>query len=141
MTRATRYMLDTNILSDMVRQPQGKITQRIARAGEEAVCTSIIVASELRFGAAKRNSAKLAEQVEAILGAMDVRPLDTPADLEYARLRHYLEQAGTPIGPNDMLIAAHALATESVLVTANKNEFSRVPGLTVENWLEESPQG
>lgn len=139
MTRAARYMLDTNILSDMVRQPQGRIAQRIARVGEEAVCTSIIVASELRFGAAKRNSAKLAKQVETILGAIDVRPLDTPADLEYARLRHHLEQAGTPIGPNDMLIAAHALATESILVTANKSEFSRVPGLTVENWLEALP--
>jgi len=140
MTRAARYMLDTNILSELVRQPQGKIAQRIAEVGEEAVCTSIIVASELRFGAAKRNSAKLAEQVEAILGAIDVRPFEAPADLEYARLRHHLEQAGTPIGPNDMLIAAHALATESILVTANKNEFSRVPGLTVENWLEEIPQ-
>lgn len=139
MTRAARYMLDTNILSDMVRQPQGRIAQRIARVGEEAVCTSIIVASELRFGAAKRNLAKLAKQVETILGAIDVRPLDTPADLEYARLRHHLEQAGTPIGPNDMLIAAHALTTESILVTANKSEFSRVPGLTVENWLEALP--
>jgi tRNA(fMet)-specific endonuclease VapC len=141
MTGAARYMLDTNILSDLVRQPQGEIAQGIARVGEKAVCTSIIVASELRFGAAKRNSAKLAQQVEAILGAIDVRPFDTPADLEYAKLRRYLEQAGTPIGPNDMLIAAHALATESILVTANRSEFSRVPGLTVENWLEALPNG
>jgi tRNA(fMet)-specific endonuclease VapC len=141
MTRAAHYMLDTNILSDLVRQPQGEIAQRIARVGEQAVCTSIIVASELRFGAAKRNSARLTKQVETILGAIDVRPLDTPADLEYARLRHHLEQAGTPIGPNDMLIAAHALATESILVTANRSEFSRVPGLTVENWLEALPNG
>jgi tRNA(fMet)-specific endonuclease VapC len=141
MTGAARYMLDTNILSDLVRQPQGEIAQGIARVGEKAVCTSIIVASELRFGAAKRNSAKLAQQVEAILGAIDVRPFDTPADLEYAKLRRYLEQSGTPIGPNDMLIAAHALATESILVTANRSEFSRVPGLTVENWLEALPNG
>jgi len=139
MTGAAHYMLDTNILSGLVRQPQGEIAQRIARVGEQAVCTSIIVASELRFGAAKRNSAKLAERVEAILGAIDVRPFDTPADLEYARLRHHIEQAGTPIGPNDMLIAAHAISTDSILVTANKNEFSRVPELTVENWLETLP--
>lgn len=141
MSRTPRYLLDTNILSDLVRYPQGRIAQRIAQVGEKTVCTSMVVASELRFGAAKRNAAKLTAQVEVILAAMTVRPFDTPADREYAQLRHYLEQAGTPIGPNDMLIAAHALATESILVTANKREFSRVPGLAVENWLEALPQG
>lgn len=139
MTRASHYLLDTNILSELVRHPQGAVAQGIARVGENAVCTSIIVASELRFGAAKRNAPRLAAQVEAILSAIEVRPFDTPADHEYARLRLHLEQAGTPIGPNDMLIAAHALAIESILVTANTGEFSRVPGLTVENWLEAPP--
>jgi tRNA(fMet)-specific endonuclease VapC len=139
MTRSPHYLLDTNILSELVRHPQGAVAQGIARVGENAVCTSIIVASELRFGAAKRNAPRLAAQVEAILSAIEVRPFDTPADHEYARLRLHLEQAGTPIGPNDMLIAAHALAIESILVTANKGEFSRVPGLTVENWLEAPP--
>lgn len=131
-----RYLLDTNILSDLVRHPQGRVAARIAREGEKSVCTSMIVASELRFGAAKRNAPRLAAQVEAILAAMDVRPFDRPADREYAKLRLHLEQSGTPIGPNDMLIAAHALATECILVTANTGEFSRVPGLTVQNWLE-----
>ncbi|MDP2267410.1 MAG: type II toxin-antitoxin system VapC family toxin [Thiobacillus sp.] len=135
-----RYLLDTNILSDLVRHPQGRIAECIAQMGEKAVCTSMIVASELRFGAAKRNASKLTAQVETILAAIDVRPFDTPADREYAKLRLHLEQAGTPIGPNDMLIAAHALATESILVTANKREFSRVPGLTVEDWLEAFPK-
>jgi tRNA(fMet)-specific endonuclease VapC len=139
MTRSPHYLLDTNILSELVRHPQGAVAQGIARVGENAVCTSIIVASELRFGAAKRNAPRLAAQVEAILSAIEVRPFDTPADHEYARLRLHLEQAGTPIGPNDMLIAAHALAIESILVTANTGEFSRVPGLTVENWLEAPP--
>ncbi|MBS1147912.1 MAG: PilT protein domain protein [Proteobacteria bacterium] len=139
MTQTPHYLLDTNILSELVRHPQGAVAQAIARVGENAVCTSIIVASELRFGAAKRNAPRLAAQVEAILRAIEVRPFDTPADHEYARLRLHLEQAGTPIGPNDMLIAAHALAIESILVTANKGEFSRVPGLTVENWLEAPP--
>ena len=129
-------MLDTNILSDLVRYPQGRIAQRIAQVGEKAVCTSIVVASELRFGAAKKNTTKLTAQVEIILAAMTVRPFEPPADREYAKLRHYLEQAGIPIGPNDMLIAAHALATDAILVTANEREFARVPGLTVENWLE-----
>lgn len=89
---------------------------------------------------AKRGASILAAQVEAILAVMEVLPLDVPADREYAKLRLYLEQAGTPIGPNDMLIAAHALATDCTFVTANVGEFSRVPGLAVENWLEAMPK-
>ncbi len=135
-----RYLLDTNILSDLVQNPQGRIAACIAQEGETSVCTSMIVASELRFGAAKRNASKLTAQVEAILAAIDVRPFESPADHEYAKLRLHLERAGTPIGPNDMLIAAHALATQSILVTANTSEFFRVPGLTVENWLEALPK-
>ena len=134
------YLLDTNILSDLVRNPQGRIAACIAQVGEKSVCTSMIVAGELRFGAAKRNASKLTAQVDAILAAMEVRPFDIPADREYTKLRFYLEQAGTPIGPNDMLIAAHALAAESTLVTANTGEFFRVPGLAVENWLETMPR-
>ena len=129
------YLLDTNILSDLVRHPQGVVAQKIAVVGEHDICTSIIVAAELRFGAEKRNSARLKNQVETILAAMLVVPFDVPADLEYARLRHLLESSGNPIGPNDFLIAAHAKANEHILVTANVSEFSRVPGLRVENWL------
>ena len=132
-----RYLLDTNILSDLVRRPQGGVAAHIARVGELRVCTSIIVASELRFGAAKRNSPRLAAQVNAILAAMAVLPFDLPADRAYAALRFHLEEAGTPIGPNDMLIAAHALAIKATVVTANNREFARVPGLAVENWLDE----
>ena len=134
-----RYLLDTNILSDLVRNPQGRIAACIAQVGEKTVCTSMIVASELRFGAAKRNSPKLSAQVDAILAAMEIYPFEPPADREYAKLRLHLEQVGTPIGPNDMLIAAHALSSESTLVSANTGEFSRVPGLAVENWLETMP--
>ena len=140
MSRTRCYLLDTNILSDLVRYPQGRIAQCIAQVGEKAICTSVVVASELRFGAARKNAEKLTAQVEIILAAMTVLPFEQPADREYAKLRHYLERVGTPIGPNDMLIAAHALATDTVLVTANKREFARVPGLTVENWLEVLPQ-
>ncbi|MDP1607060.1 MAG: type II toxin-antitoxin system VapC family toxin [Rhodocyclaceae bacterium] len=132
---APRFLLDTNILSDLVRNPRGIVAERIAQCGEAAVCTSIIVASELRFGAAKKAAPRLTAQVESILAAMDVLPFDSPADHVYAQLRLALEQSGAPIGPNDMLIAAHALAAECVLVSANLNEFSRVAGLRVENWL------
>jgi tRNA(fMet)-specific endonuclease VapC len=131
----TRYLLDTNILSDLIRNPQGRITERIAEVGETAVCTSIIVAAELRFGAAKRDSERLTIQLERILSAIDIQPFDAPADTAYARLRAQLEQAGSPIGGNDMLIAAHALATDCTVVTDNEREFTRVAGLLVENWL------
>lgn len=130
-----RFLLDTNILSDLVRHPQGSVATRIAQHGELAVCTSIIVASELRFAAAKRNSPRLTAQVESILGAMEILPFDAPADCFYAQLRLALEQSGTLIGPNDMLIAAQALSSDCTLVSANLKEFSRVDGLRVENWL------
>ncbi len=131
----TRYLLDTNILSDLVRHPQGQIAREIARVGESAVCTSIIVAAELRFGAAKRRSERLTAQLEAILGALEVQAFDAPADVAYGRLRAELEAAGLPIGGNDMLIAAHALSTGSIIVTDNQREFERVPDLQIENWL------
>ncbi|SDB53461.1 tRNA(fMet)-specific endonuclease VapC [Desulfonatronum thiosulfatophilum] len=134
-----RFLLDTNILSDLVRHPQGIVAQRIREHGEQAVFTSIIVACELRFGAAKRNAPRLSAQVEAILAAMDVLPLEPPADEQYARLRLHLEQNGSPIGPNDMLIAAQALAEDSILVSANTKEFRHVPGLVTVDWLESDP--
>ena len=137
MTKSFHYLLDTNILSDLVRQPQGVIARRIAEAGEEAICTSIIVAAELRFGAEKSGSAKLADQVNLILSAIEILPLESPADREYARLRQYLARRGTLIGPNDMLIAAQALGADLTVVTAKTGEFARVPGLSVENWLTE----
>lgn len=135
MSTSSTYLLDTNILSDLVRNPQGIVAAQIAKAGEDSVCTSIVVAAELRYGAAKSNSAKLAGRVDLILSALEILPLDTPADKQYADIRHHLTRQGTPIGPNDLLIAAHALANQLTVVTANAGEFSRVPGLKVENWL------
>ncbi|WP_292977362.1 type II toxin-antitoxin system VapC family toxin [Nitrosomonas sp.] len=132
---SSRYLLDTNILSDLVRHPQGIVAQRIKEAGEAAVCTSIIVAAELRFGVVKKNSLNLTRQVEAILAAIEVLPLDTPADYAYAQFRWKLEQSGKIIGPNDMLIAAQAMASQCVLITANLDEFSRIEELQIENWL------
>ena len=131
-----RYLLDTDILSDLVRHPQGVIVGRIAREGEDSVCTSIVVACELRFGAVKKSSVRLSAQLEAVLSALEILPYEEPADRRYAELRNHLEQAGTPIGPNNMLIAAHALALGLTVVTGNVGEFSRVPGLAVENWLD-----
>ena len=136
MSASLAYLLDTNILSNLIRNPQGVVAAQITRAGEDTVCTSIIVAAELRYGAIKSNSAKLAERIDLILSALEILPLETPADHQYASLRHHLTRKGTPIGPNDLLIAAHALAGGLTVVTANVGEFSRVPGLKVENWLQ-----
>jgi tRNA(fMet)-specific endonuclease VapC len=130
-----RYLLDTNIVSDLVRNPQGKVAQHIRKVGEARVCTSIIVAAELRYGAVKKGSAQLSAQLEAILNALDVLPFEPPADEIYASLRTRLEAVGTPIGAHDMLIAAHARALGCTIVTDNEREFARVPDLSRENWL------
>jgi tRNA(fMet)-specific endonuclease VapC len=130
-----RYLLDTNIVSDLVRNPQGKATQHIRQFGEAQVCTSIIVAAELRYGAAKKGSPRLSAQLEAVLGALEVLPFETPADAAYGLLTTRLEQAGRPIGANDLLIAAHALALGYTIITDNEKEFARVEGLRHENWL------
>ncbi|MFO8031266.1 MAG: type II toxin-antitoxin system VapC family toxin [Desulfohalobiaceae bacterium] len=130
-----QFLLDTNVLSEVVRRPGGLVAQKISEVGEDTVCTSIVVSSELRFRAIKSGSAKLIHQVEAVLSALNVLPLSPPADRHYADLRHVLEKAGTPIGPNDMLIAAHAKSLGLTIVTANIEEFQRVPKLRVVNWL------
>lgn len=132
---AARYLLDTNILSDLVRHPQGKVALAIRRAGERSVCTSIVVAAELRFGATKSGSRRLMRQVDRILAVIDTLPLGEPSDRHYASIRRHLESRGHPIGPNDLLIAAQALAEDCTLVTANQREFVRVPSLKVEDWL------
>ncbi len=130
-----RYLLDTNAVSDLVRNPQGRIAQRIEDVGEVEVCTSIIVAAELRFGAERRNSPRLTDQLEAILEVMEVRALEEPTDRVYGRLRSDLERQGRPIGGNDLLIAAQAVALGLIVVTDNEREFGRIAELHCENWL------
>jgi tRNA(fMet)-specific endonuclease VapC len=99
-----------------------------------SIAISVIVAAELRYGAARRNSARLTRQLEAVLSAIETLPLAAPADRHYGSIRSALERIGQPIGHNDLLIAAHALALDTALVTNNVREFDRVPGLTVERW-------
>lgn len=129
------HMLDTNIVSDLIRNPSGVVYERIRRVGESAVCVSIIVASEIRFGCAKKGSKRLSLQAEAVLNALPVLPMEEPVDREYAAIRADLEKRGLPIGPNDLLIAAHARSLSLALATGNTDEFVRIPGLVVENWL------
>jgi tRNA(fMet)-specific endonuclease VapC len=130
-----RYSLDTNIVSDLIRNPQGRIAAQIRRVGEADVGASVIVAAELRYGAEKKASARLAAQLETVLGALTILPIEPPADAIYGAIRCRLERLGMPIGGNDLLIAAQAIAMGLTVVTDNEGEFARVKGLRLENWL------
>ena len=130
-----RFLLDTNVLSDLVRNPCGWIFDRIKDVGEQNICTSIVVAAELRYGAAKKGSSRLTMQLETVLDALDVLALEQPVDAVYGESRARLKRAGQSIGANDLLIAAHALALGHNVVTDNEREFSRVVNLRIENWL------
>jgi tRNA(fMet)-specific endonuclease VapC len=130
-----RYLLDTNVVSDLIRNPQGRIAEHIREVGEAQICTSVIVAAELRYGATKKGSPRLATQLEAVLGALDVLPFEVPADTAYGLIRTRLERIGRPIGGNDLLIAAQAVALGYTIVTDNEGEFARIDGLLRENWL------
>lgn len=127
-------MLDTNIVSELVRRPAGNVAQRAATLEPSSIAISIVVAAELRFGAVRAGSVRLSSQLEAVLSAIKTLPLTVPADIHYGLIRADLEQIGRPIGRNDLLIAAHARALGATLVTRNTREFSRVPYLAIEDW-------
>jgi tRNA(fMet)-specific endonuclease VapC len=130
-----RYLLDTNILSDLVRNPQGTCARRLLDVDESAVCTSVIVAAELWYGATKRNSSRLTSQLELVLSTIEIMPLEPPVERVYGSLRARLERLGKTIGANDLLIAAQTLALEYTLVTDNEREFARLPELRQVNWI------
>ena len=130
-----RRLLDTNIVSDILRDASGAAATRLERCPPGSTVLSIIVAAEIRFGLVRKSAFARAARFKQLLGQLSVAPFDELADRKYAELRAALERAGTPIGANDMLIAAHALALDCTLVTANEREFRRVAGLRVENWL------
>ena len=128
------HLLDTNVISRLMKEPDGVSASRLSQIGDDRVCTSIVVACELRFGAALRGSSRLTAAVERVLEALSVLPMEQPADEHYASIRNYLQSRGTPIGPNDLLIAAHARSLGLTIVTENEDEFRRVRKLNVENW-------
>jgi len=130
-----RYLLDTNILSDLIKSPRGRAAQRIRQLAANTIYTTIIVAGELQYGAIKKASAPLRQRVGAVLEAITILPLDAACAETYGQLRARLEAGGQSIGSNDLWIAAHALSQGMALVSANVREFSRVQGLNIENWL------
>lgn len=127
-------MLDTNIVSDLVRRPGGPVARRAAAQVPGSIAVSIIVAAELRYGLQRRGWTRLTTRLEAVLEAIETLPLTEPADRHYGMIRLELERVGKPIGHNDLLIAAHARAIGATLVTHNTREFGRVPELVVEDW-------
>ena len=134
-----RRTLDTNICSYILRKHPADMIERFAGLDRSALWLSAIVAAELRFGAAKLGVPRLQAAVEAWLAGFDLKPWPLEATLQYAPMRLQLERAGTPIGGMDLMIAAHALAEDSVLITNNAREFHRVPGLAVEEWALTNP--
>ena len=128
------HLLDTNVISRLMKEPTGVSAARLSQIGDERVCTSIIVACELRFGAPLRGSKRLTLAVEQVLEALPILALEPPSDEHYASIRNAMQKCGTPIGPNDLLIAAQARSLGLTLVTENDGEFRRVSQLTVENW-------
>ncbi len=130
------YLLDTNILSAIIKDPQCKGAQQIRMVGNDKIFTSIIVAAELQFGIRKKDSTASTQRVENLLEVIQVLDFKSLADYQYGEIRNHLQKMGTPIDPNDLLIAAHALAENLVIVTDNMREFERVPDLKIENWLE-----
>lgn len=129
-------LLDTNIVSYIMRQPEGKAGEKLANYEFGQVGISSIVLSELLYGIEKSGSVRLQLQLDFLVRRLIHVPYDEVAALRYAQVRAGLERSGTPIGPLDTFIAAHAVALNLPLVTANMGEFSRVAGLKLENWLD-----
>ena len=126
--------LDTNICSYILRRHPAGMIERFSTLDRSQLWLSAIVAAELRFGAAKLASPRFSSAVEAWLSGFDVRAWPLEATHHYATIRSALERAGRPIGGMDVLIAAHAIAEDSAIITNNAREFHRVPGLAVEEW-------
>lgn len=141
MATAAIYLLDTNIVSDLMRNASSPALLRIQAllAGSQHVqlCTSVVVQCELLFGLQRASSPRWRSRFDEAMVLLQVLPVDDSVCALYAALRTQLEKAGTPIGPNDALIAAHALALGATLVSADA-EFLRVQHLVVENWLNGS---
>jgi tRNA(fMet)-specific endonuclease VapC len=133
------WLLDTNIISDLMKNPTGLAASALTLLKQSQpdalLVTSIVVECEIKYGLEKKQSTQLKKAYSLATTCFDVLPLHAATSEHYAQLRTALERAGTPIGPNDMLIAAHAIALGATLVTDNEEEFRRIPSLKTANWL------
>jgi tRNA(fMet)-specific endonuclease VapC len=123
------FLLDTNVIAALAKNPGGVLTEKITAVGQGTICTSIIVACEIHYGLLEKGSVRLTTQVTAILNAIDVLELHGEVAANYGEIRLDLETQGQPIGPNDLIIAAHARTLGLTVVTCNDREFQRVPNL------------
>jgi len=132
-----KYLLDSNVCVDYLTGRFPHVGRRIQSLLPEDLCLSSIVVAELRYGADKSVKVRRNHELLNLLtGEIPSRDFDSAAAIRYGKLRASLERKGKHIGPNDMLIAAHALSLGLVLVTDNIGEFKRVDGLKLENWRE-----
>lgn len=129
-----KYLLDTNICIYIINERPARVLERFKRYVVNEIGVSSITVAELAFGVAKGLSARNRSALETFLLPLSIAPFDITAAFAYGDLRAELARRGTPIGPLDMQIAAHALCLGVTLVTNNEREFGKVPGLTVENW-------
>lgn len=129
------WMLDTDTCSYILREQPKQVLQRMDTVARDEVALSAVVAAELRYGAARVKSKKLAAMIESWLGLFEVPAWDDAAAQAYAKIRAAVEAKGKPIGNLDLLIAAHAVSRGAILVTNNTRHFSQVPGLRLENWV------
>lgn len=131
------YMLDTNICIYAMKNKPEHVLQRLKKELNNGVCISSITLAELEYGMKhSSNPSKNEQALLRFLIPLSVLPFGAAAASEYGAIRAFLQSNGTPIGPLDMLIAAHAKAEDMILVTNNVREFERVPELDVENWAE-----
>ena len=128
------YMLDTNICIYIINVRPPSVLERFRRERLGSISISSVTAAELAFGVAKSGSARNREALEMFLAPLEVLPFDASAIWHYGDLRAALERRGEPIGALDTMIAAHAMASNTILVTNNTREFARVAGLRLENW-------
>lgn len=129
------YLLDTNIISDIAHNPSGQVAKRLTEVDPDDVVSSVVVAAEIWFGLEKNPSFRSRARTESFMQTVRVLELRPEVAKVYGRVRAQLSGSGKVLGPNDMLIAAHALSLDATLVTNDEKAFAQVPGLKIENWL------
>lgn len=132
-----KYLLDTDTFSEMVKGLNPKILKRMESLETGDAALSVVSRGEIAFGLnASSPRPSIRRRIDRLLEGIETLPLDIEVALQYGALRAKLRSLGTPIGPNDLWIAAHALAAKLTLVSNNTREFARVPKLKLENWVD-----
>lgn len=129
------YLLDTNILSDVAHDPTGPVARKLDEIDPDSIVSSVVVAAEVWFGVENNPSYRSRARTESFMETVRVLGMGPEVARVYGRMRAEMQKSGRSLGPNDMLIAAHALSLDATLVTDDAKAFAQVPGLRIENWL------